>query len=228
MRSLLEIRRSADLGRTCKGPLVGIHHFSFAGFQDPRWIEWGLLRAVHRYRLTAGGEREPAHYAGFDVLTLVESGRLIRTGNFEQREALVKGSAEVVQAGSGALIGERAGRAEDAIFTEIWLKSSNAAAARRSYLASPGASIRTTVASDQASGSALRLTSPATVERIMFQPGERRAVVNSDHRRSYIVILSGSGRLQGEVIQSGDAAALLGSLSDFDADEPSELLVVHC
>jgi hypothetical protein len=223
----LHIRRSADHGVTRKGALEGVHHFSFASFQKLDRVEWGVLRAVHHYRLAAGGEREPVHYAGFDVLTLMRSGTLRRTGDFEPRQLLEPGSIELVATGSGALLGLRAGKAQDAAFIEIWLKSSSIYPARRDCLAPKLKNHpRAILASPSGSAGALRLSCAASLERALLRKGDRSRLLFESRSLGYVVVLTGKANINGECVQGGDGIAVSCRELHCEAEDHAELLII--
>lgn len=118
-----ELRPKAGLGVTKMDGLVGIHHFCFATYQRTDRLDWGGLRALHYYRLTPGHRRNPTFHSGFEIVTLVERGRLLRLGTFAPRETMQAGEIEVISPGMGASLGLEAVGSEPAHYYEIWVRS---------------------------------------------------------------------------------------------------------
>jgi len=226
----VELRPRAELGVTEWSALSGRHHFSFASYQRPDRLEWGALRALHHYELKVGEARAPTFHAGFEILTLVEGGRLIRLGTHEAREPLCPGSAELVSTGRGAELGVKALGDEAARYIEIWIRS--APPARRSRRQCRSTVIRDLgrpIASNSpGQAGCLTWQSEAEVYLARMGAGEQadRAIVEGNF--AYLAVLAGEIAGNGVVATAQDALAISGpGLLSLRARTHSELLLIR-
>lgn len=211
-RCAVELRPKSELGVTQWGGLSGRHHFSFAAYQRPDRLEWGGLRAVHHYQLKAGEARAPTFHAGFEILTLVEGGRLIRLGTHEPREPLCPGSAELVSTGRGANLGVKALGDEAARYIEIWIRS--APPVRRSRRQCHSAVIQSLdrpIASNiRAQAGCLAWQSEAEIHWAKIGAGEQADRAIAEGNCAYLVVLAGGIDGNGVVAEAQDALAISG------------------
>jgi hypothetical protein len=228
-RCAVELRPKSKLGSTQAGGLAGTHHFCFATFQRPDWIEWGALRALNEYRLEAGATRAPSFYSGFDIITIVLGGTLRRLGTYAPRQLLHAASVELVSPGRGVNLGVEAVGDEAASYIEIWIKSGpGRREPRRDWRARPPASRnRPLAAGPRAAAGALRLRSDARVWRKALAVAEKTESVLGDAEWAYLLLHEGEISANGTATRAGDALAISGpGLLEIDAATASEFLLI--
>lgn len=206
-----ELRPAAELGFTEAGGLAGVHHFCFSTFQRTDRLEWGDLRALHYYVLSPGQRRNPTFHAGFEIVTLVESGRLRRLGTYAPRDPMEAGAVELISPGMGATLGVEAVGDEPARFLEIWIRSSETIVRTgRQTARRRGGGLQSLVAVGLGTRHrALSLNAEARICRGRREPGEL-ALRLGDADCAYLFVLEGDvdvGRLRAH---AGDALALEG------------------
>ena len=229
-RCSVELRPRSELGVTQHGGLSGRHHFSFAGYQRLDRIEWGALRALHHYDLRAGETRAPTFHAGFEILTLVMGGRLLRIGGHEPREPLCHGSAELVSTGRGVNLGVKAVGDEVARYIELWIRSEPPARrSRRQYRSTVVASPVRAVASNKPSpAGGLAWQSKAEVFLARMAAGEQADRAIADGDCAYIAVLAGEIEGNGIAAQAQDALAISGAgLLTFRSRTLSQFLLIR-
>lgn len=229
-RCAVELRPKADLGTTRSGGLSGRHHFCFATYQRSDRLEWGALRAVNEYRLAAGAARGPTFHSGFEILTLVTSGRLRRLGTYTPTQALHAGSVELVSTSPGVQLGAETIGSEAATYLEIWIKAElRRREPRRDWRTSTPSGWDSPIASaPPVSARSLRLRANARIHSLSMDAGEKADRKLDEDECAYLVVRS--GRLSGNGVAggAGDGLAISGpGLLSIQAHGPSTILLIR-
>lgn len=208
----IELRRAADHGATALEGLAGIHHFCFADFQRADRMDWGPLRAFHEYSLAPGAQRPPSFHSGLEILTLVSSGKLRRTGRWAPREPLAADSAEHIHAGIGVDLGVVSVGDVPARYTEIWVTAPRIhGEPRRTVRARAPRGMARPIASNRPTDvGSFRWETDARVARTTLSVDAaltRRLAVED---RAYVVLRAGRIEAGGIVANPGDALAIAG------------------
>lgn len=208
----VEFRPRSELGTTEVEGLSGTHHFCFATYQRPDRLEWGGLRALHRYHLAAGGRREPSFHAGFEIITLVGGGALRRIGTFVPRQLLLPGSIELVSTGVGAQLGLEAVGDAPADYIEIWLNSHRSMqdAARHWRPATSKQREQILAAAPPLAGSLTLATRSAEIVRVWLGQGETFVRQLSPDTCAYLAVTHGRLVVGQTHAMTGDAFAISG------------------
>lgn len=225
----VELRVGIELGTTRSGGLDGRHHFSFAAWQRPDRLEWGALRALNEYRLEPGAARPPSFHSGFDILTLVTSGRLRRLGDYASRRMLEAGSAELISAGRGVDLGVEAGGREPATYVEIWLRTGpGRREPRREWRPQASGGFDLPIAEGpKAREGALRMRATGRIYRAPLAAHRRTELALGEGECAYLAIAKGAVKANAIAGQAGDGLAVSGpGLLEIKADKTSELLIV--
>ncbi len=208
----VELRPAADHGVTRLEGLVGTHHFCFADFQRPDRMEWGPLRAFHEYSLAPGAQRLPSFHSGFEILTLVSSGRLRRTGRWAPREPLVADSVEHIHAGIGVDLGVESVGDVPARYIEIWVNAPRIhGEPRRTVRARAPRGMARPIASNRLTDvESFRWETDARVTRGTLAAGATLTRRLGPEDRAYVVVRAGRIEAAGIVANPGDALAIAG------------------
>jgi redox-sensitive bicupin YhaK (pirin superfamily) len=207
----VELRPRAALGVTEAEGLVGVHHFCFSTYQRTDRLEWGDLRALHYYVLSPGHRRNPTFHAGFEIVTLVESGQLRRLGTFAAREPMEAGSVEVISPGMGSTLGVEAIGNEAARYIEIWIRSGEAGVrSGRQFTKLPEAGLKRTIATGpEAHPGALSINGNARISRGALRSSSRDLRLEGSDC-AYMLVLDGDGDAARLRAHAGDALAIDG------------------
>jgi redox-sensitive bicupin YhaK (pirin superfamily) len=98
---MIEHRPFSSLGGADHGWLNAKHHFSFAGYYDPKRMGWGSLRVWNDDEIEAKAGFPPHPHADMEIITYVREGAITHQdsmGNIGRTEA---GDVQVMSAGSG-------------------------------------------------------------------------------------------------------------------------------
>jgi len=215
---MIERRPFAELGGADHGWLKAKHHFSFAGYYDPKRMGWGDLRVWNDDEIAAGSGFPPHPHADMEIITYVREGAITHKDSLGNSGRTEAGDVQVMSAGSGVRHSEY--NLEDAttrIF-QIWIEP-NTHGGKPSWGAKPfpnadrsGRFI--TLASGFANdGEALPIRAEARVMGATVKAGERIALELDPKRHAYLVPATGAVEAGGVRLESRDGAAITGLAS---------------
>ena len=98
---MIEVRPFAKLGHADHGWLNARHHFSFAGYYDPRNMGHGALRVWNDDEI-APNSGFPAHpHANMEIITYVREGAVTHQDSLGNKGRTEAGDVQVMSAGTG-------------------------------------------------------------------------------------------------------------------------------
>lgn len=98
---MIELRPFAKLGHADHGWLKARHHFSFAGYYDPRNMGHGALRVWNDDEI-APSSGFPAHpHANMEIITYVREGAITHQDSLGNKGRTEAGDVQVMSAGTG-------------------------------------------------------------------------------------------------------------------------------
>jgi len=229
---MIERRPFAELGGADHGWLKAKHHFSFAGYYDPKRMGWGDLRVWNDDEIAAGSGFPPHPHADMEIITYVREGAITHKDSLGNSGRTEAGDVQVMSAGSGVRHSEY--NLEDAttrIF-QIWIEPSTRGG-KPSWGAKPFPkadrsgrfiALASGFAND---GGALPLRAEARVLGATVKAGERVSVALDPKRHAYLVPATGTIEAGGVRIESRDGAAITGLASlEIVGLEDSEVVLV--
>ena len=118
---MIDVRPFNTLGGANHGWLDAKHHFSFAGYHDPKRMGWGALRVWNDDTIAADSGFPPHPHADMEIITYVREGAITHEDNQGNRGRTEAGDVQVMSAGTGIRHSEyNRERGETQIF-QIWI-----------------------------------------------------------------------------------------------------------
>lgn len=210
----IQVRRSAERGHADHGWLDARHTFSFAGYFDPEFVQFGTLRVLNEDRV-APGQGFGAHpHESMEIITVVLEGGLQHKDSLGSGSVIRPGDVQVMSAGRGVVHSEfNASQDEPVHLVQIWILPD-----------APGGDPRydeahwdeaafgdgpVLIASGGGEAGALAIGTDARLFRAKPSSGESHVVaLDRPGRCAWVQVLAGSVRLGDEVLEAGDGAAL--------------------
>ena len=72
---MIYVRKSDERGYADHGWLKSFHSFSFADYQDPKFMGWGNLRVINEDRIEAGAGKKYPPWQGMQYMHSMYSGK---------------------------------------------------------------------------------------------------------------------------------------------------------
>ena len=233
----LSIRRSQDRGHTDIGWLDSRHTFSFGDYHEPRAMGFRALRVVNEDRVAPGGGFPTHPHRDMEILSYVLEGALEHKDSLGTGSVIRPGELQRMTAGTGVLHSEKnASRGEPVHFLQIWLlPEAQRLAPGYEQKAFPreelSGKLRLVGARDGKDG-AVTIHQDVGLYATMLAAGARASLPLRKGRHAWVQVARGSVRVNGEVLQAGDGAAIsdegqveLAGEGAAKSGEPAEVLV---
>jgi redox-sensitive bicupin YhaK (pirin superfamily) len=211
---MIERRPFASLGHARRGWLDAKHHFSFAGYQDPRRMRWGALRAWNDETIAPGAGFPPRLHTDVEIITCVRNGVLTHEDDMGNRGRTAVGDVQVMSAGSGLTHAEFNMGEDPARVFEIWIEPDRRGLppgwGRKSFPREACKGRFVTLASGiDGDDDALPIRSDARILAVALKAGETATYrFARGKRRGYLVASKGRLIVNEVEIDHGDGAAI--------------------
>ena len=210
-----EIRRSAERGLADHGWLRSFHSFSFADYHDPLHMGYGPLRVINEDRVQPGRGFGAHGHRDMEILSYVLEGALAHRDSMGNGSVLRPGDVQRMSAGTGVTHSEYNGSEREAVhFLQIWIEPEARglspgyeekhfdAAQKRGRLA--------LIASRDGREGSVTIHQDAAVYAALLDGADEVEFVQQPGRRTYVHLVRGSARVDGESLEAGDALKIPG------------------
>ncbi|MFL5738288.1 MAG: pirin family protein [Actinomycetota bacterium] len=211
-------------------------HFSFDSYYDPDWVQFGTLRVFNDDRLIPGAIWPLHPHRDIEGLTYVVEGSFRHEDDHGGAPGpLPAGSVQRMTLGSGAWHSEQnASETEPMRFIQMWIMP-----AKRGL--EPGVEQKVFTTEDRTDkllkvisgegGDAVLVHQDANVYVSRMSAGTELPHAFDSDQGAYLYVIGGSLELNGEKLETGDAAKVEGEreirLRAAEPTEPSELIVAE-
>ena len=228
---MIDFRPFNKLGRFRNDWLNANYHFSFSGYHDPSRMGEGALRVWNDDTIQPQTGFPPHGHQSMEIITYVRKGAITHKDSMGNTGRTEAGDVQVMSAGSGIQHSEWNAEDEETTLFQIWILP-------RTQGGQPGWGARKFPKGDRsgkwamlASGSgeqdSLVINQDANVLGATLKAGESLTYEVKAGRHGYLVLAEGSVRLNGQVMNARDGAAITGAESLFlEGIEDAEIVFV--
>jgi quercetin 2,3-dioxygenase len=220
------------LGGADHGWLKARHHFSFAGYHDPRNMNWGSLRVWNDDEIAANSGFPPHPHADMEIITYVRDGAITHQDSLGNKGRTEAGDVQVMSAGSGIRHAEYNLEAETTRIFQIWIQPNRTGGAP-SWGAKPfpkgdrSGKFVTLASGFENDNDALPIRTNARVLGATLKAGESVEYALDRNRHAYLVPAAGRVEVNGLTLETRDGAAITDETSiRVTALEDAELVLV--
>ncbi|MCP1314182.1 MULTISPECIES: pirin family protein [unclassified Halomonas] len=214
----MKIRRSQERGHADHGWLNSHHTFSFAHYMDPAHMGFRALRVINEDRVAPGHGFGTHAHRDMEIVSYVLKGEMAHKDSLGNVEIMRPGDVQRMSAGTGVRHSEYNASESDGLhFLQIWIEPDTLGLApsyaQKAFApASRQGQWRLVVSRDAREGS-VGIHQDIDLYSGLFD-GEVPAL--PARRHVWLHVVEGALELNGERLETGDAAAL-------DPDEPREI-----
>jgi quercetin 2,3-dioxygenase len=208
-----EIRRSDERGFADHGWLKSFHTFSFAGYYDPKQVEFGALRVINEDRVVPGAGFGTHGHNDMEIISYVLDGELAHKDSMGTGSTIRPGDVQRMSAGRGVRHSEFNGSKDKLVhFLQIWIQP-NVRGIDPSYEqkhfseADKRGRLRLIASPDGAEGSVL-IHQDARVYAGLFDGAESAHVAVAPGRLVYVHVARGAILVNGAALNAGDGLKL--------------------
>ena len=221
---MMTLRKSSDRGHADHGWLKSFHTFSFAGYHDPAHMGFGALRVINEDRIAPGTGFGTHSHRDMEIVSYVLAGELAHrdsmgngnpsgTPGAAASGVIVPGDVQRMSAGRGVSHSEfnhAAGATTH--FLQIWIQPDELgiepgyeqkhfdAASKRGRLC--------LVASPDGREGSVTIHADAAIHAGLVDGSERVQLALAPTRKTYVHMVRGQARVNGQVLAAGDALAI--------------------
>ncbi len=228
---MMTVRKSEERGQADHGWLKSRHTFSFAGYQDPKHIQFRSLRVMNEDRVAAGQGFGTHRHNDMEIVSYVLQGELEHKDSMGNGETLRPGEFQRITAGSGISHSEFNPSQTDAThFYQIWLlpeeRGLEPSYEQKTFDPTQRKNRLQLVASHDAAAGSLKIHQDAQIYLADIDSGSEVSYQISKDRHVWVQVLSGSLQVNDQSLSVGDAVAVSDEPSlTFNASEDSELML---
>lgn len=227
------IHRADTRGYANHGWLKSHHTFSFANFYDPNRIHFGALRVLNDDEVK-GGMGFGAHpHDNMEIVSIVLDGALEHRDNTGKQEVIRKNDVQIMSAGTGVVHSEfNASKTDDVNFLQIWIipaeRNVTPRYDQKTFDPAARENALQVVVSPDKTADALWLHQEAWFTLGKFDAGKTVDITpKAAGIGSYLFLLSGEIKVDGEVLQTRDAIGLSEyDKANIEVIKPAEFLLI--
>ncbi|NMM09213.1 MAG: pirin family protein [Polaromonas sp.] len=210
---MMTLRTSSERGYADHGWLKSFHSFSFAGYYDPAHMEFGNLRVINEDRIAAGRGFGTHRHQNMEIISYVLSGELAHKDSMGNVKGIPPGDVQRMSAGTGVQHSEfNHAEGQTTHFLQLWIEP-NVTGIAPSYEqktfseAEKRGALRLVASPDGAHGS-VTIHADAKIYAGLFEGTEAATQALDARRKTYVHLIRGQLEVNGQVLRSGDSAAL--------------------
>jgi redox-sensitive bicupin YhaK (pirin superfamily) len=227
---MMTIRRSNERGHADHGWLKTWHTFSFAGYYDPQHMGFRSLRVINDDRVAPGGGFGTHPHQNMEIITYVMSGALEHKDSMGNGRVIRPGEVQYMAAGTGVQHSEfNPSEKEPVHLLQIWIQPDRQGAKPRyeeksMAKAKPGE--LHLIASQAGRDGSIAINQDADLYVAKLAKSDKVRHQLPPQRHAWLHVAEGDVTLNGQRLQSGDAAALSGETSlELTAHGDSQVLL---
>ena len=226
----MKIRKANERGHADHGWLNARHSFSFAGYYDPAHMSFRSLRVINDDTVAPGGGFGMHPHRDMEIITYILSGALEHKDSMGNGRVIRTGEVQYMAAGTGVQHSEFNPSEKEAVhLLQIWIQPDKKNAKPRyeeKSLVNAKTGVLHLVASKAGRDKSIAINQDADLFLAKLNPGESVAHSLRSQRNAWIHIAEGEVKLNGHVLNAGDAAAVseAGELK-LTANERAQVLV---
>jgi len=228
---MLTLSPAAARGRTRIDWLDSRHTFSFGEWYDPAHMGFRALRVINDDRVAPGGGFPTHGHADMEIVSYVLEGALAHKDSIGTGSVIRPGDVQRMSAGTGVRHSEfNESRTEPVHFLQIWILPD-----RRGH--APGYEQKTfpeaerrgrlrLVASPDGRDGSVTIHQDANLYAALVDGDEAVEFTQRPGRKTYVHLVRGGARVNGQALEGGDALGLSGEQSvRVDGGHDAEVLL---
>lgn len=227
----IEILSSQERGHAQHGWLDSRHTFSFAGYRNPEQMHFSDLRVINDDWID-GGYGFPTHpHDNMEIFTYVLEGALEHKDSMGNGERINPGDVQLMSAGSGVRHSEYNPLPNTKTnLLQIWMfpnEVDGAPSYQQKYFSPDDKRgvLKLIISGNQEDGS-LKIKQTAKVYAGLFDGDESAILQTSEYRSYFIHVARGSVKINGLLLNTGDALKIFSTDENIEVSEGNKAEVL--
>ena len=228
---MIAVRKAGERGHARHGWLESYHTFSFADYQDARFMGFRTLRVVNEDRVQPGRGFATHSHRDMEIVSYVIDGALEHRDSLGNGSVIRPGDLQRMSAGTGVTHSEyNPSKAELVHFLQIWIlperQGIEPSYEQKHFPAEERRGRLRLVASRDSRDGSVRVHQDADLYAALLSGGEAVEHRLRPGRHAWVQVARGRCALNGVALEAGDGAALSGEAAlRLSGDGEAEALV---
>ncbi len=227
---MMKLRKANERGHADHGWLDTYHAFSFAGYYDPAHMGFRSLRVINDDTIAGGGGFGTHPHRDMEIITYVLNGALEHKDSMGNGRVIRPGEVQYMAAGTGVAHSEfNPSPTEPVHLLQIWIQPDRQGAKPRyaeKSLARAKTGLWHLVTSKNGRDGSIAINQDADLYLTKLDAGDSVEHKLSAGRHAWVHVAEGEVKLNGRVLNAGDAAAVSEEESlKLTADKPAQVLL---
>ena len=228
--AMMNIRKANERGHAEHGWLDSYHTFSFANYYDPKWMGYRTLRVINDDLVMPGMGFDTHPHRDMEIITYVLSGQLEHRDSMGNGRVIKPGDVQYMAAGTGVLHSEFNPSKDEAVhLLQIWItpdrKGATPRYAEKSFANATAGALNLATSKTGRDGS-ITINQDAELWLAKLNPKQTVTHNLSSNRHAWVHVADGEVVLNGQTLQTGDAAAISDEKKiELTANRPSQVLL---
>ncbi len=227
---MMKLRKANERGHADHGWLDTYHTFSFAGYYDPAHMGFRSLRVINDDTIAGGGGFGTHPHRDMEIITYVLNGALEHKDSMGNGRIIRPGEVQYMAAGTGIAHSEfNPSPTEPVHLLQIWIQPDRQGAKPRyaeKSLARAKTGVWHLVTSKSGRDGSIAINQDADLFLTKLNAGDRVEHKLSAVRHAWVHVAEGEVKLNGQVLNAGDAAAVSEEERlKLTADKPAQVLL---
>ena len=210
---MLSLRTSSERGYADHGWLKSFHSFSFAGYFDPAHMGFGNLRVINEDRIAAGRGFGTHSHKDMEIISYVLSGELAHKDSIGNVKGIPPGDVQRMSAGTGVQHSEfNHAEGQTTHFLQIWIEPNVTGIApsyeQKTFAEAEKRGALRLVASPDGAQNSVTIHADARMYAGLFDGQEGATLALDPRRKTYVHLIRGELKVNGQSLSAGDAARL--------------------
>jgi quercetin 2,3-dioxygenase len=228
---MITLRKSQERGYADHGWLKSFHSFSFADYHDEAHTGWGNLRVINEDRIAPGTGFGTHGHRDMEIVSYVLSGSMAHKDSMGNVKGIPPGDVQRMSAGKGVMHSEfNHANGQETHFLQIWIEP-NVRGIEPSYEQKTVSvvdkqGVLKLIAAPTGEDASISLHADARIYAGLLDGEDSVTLPLNPARKAYVHLVRGNLQVNGQALQSGDAAKIQGEpLLNLSAASDAEVLV---
>lgn len=227
---MTELRLARDRGHANHGWLDSYHSFSFADYHDPQHMGYGPLRVINEDRVQAGKGFGTHGHRDMEIISYVLQGTLGHEDSIGNTSTIVPGDVQRMSAGTGVRHSEyNHDKTGVTHFLQIWIEPKftgiKPSYEQKHFSAEEKRGRLRLIVSPDGRDDSVSMNQNAFIYSGLVDGSERAELHLAEGRKGYVHIARGSVRVNGQLLDAGDAMKVNEGAITLEDGIRAELLV---
>lgn len=201
------------MGKSERGWLHSLFHFSFAEYYNPDNIRFGALRVVNDDTFDPQGGFPTHPHNDMEIISYVVEGELTHQDSLGNGRTLTKGQVQYMSAGKGILHSEFNRTDKLLRFLQIWIlpdaQNYEPNYGDYDFVWEDRESAWLQIASGKDGSAPVKINQDMNVSVVNLKAGSEISYELQEGRQAYLIQIEGTGSLNGNMLTERDAAEIV-------------------